>query len=124
MKLFGIGSDTLEQIKLYLNYVGDYIEDLEEAAQDANGNIFLKFTDDSRRVIKLYPIEYSEILVNQYVDLLFSIFQKYLNGLSYYINEEDLTSELLDDWYNNEDIMGDHVFIETDDWAFIVQQKV
>ena len=124
MKLFGIGSDTLEQIKLYLNYVGDYIEDLEEAAQDADGNIFLKFTDDSRRVIKLYPIEYSEILVNQYVDLLFSIFQKYLNGLSYYINEEDLTSELFDDWYNNEDIMGDHVFIETDDWAFIVQQKV
>ena len=124
MKLFGIGSDTLEQIKLYLNYVGDYIEDLEEAAQDADGNIFLKFTDDSRRVIKLYPIEYSEILVNQYVDLLFSVFQKYLNGLSYYINEEDLTSELFDDWYNNEDIMGDHVFIETDDWAFIVQQKV
>lgn len=124
MKLFGISSDTLEQIKLYLNYVGDYIEDLEEAAQDANGNIFLKFTDDSRRVIKLYPIEYSEILVNQYVDLLFSVFQKYLNGLSYYINEEDLTSELFDDWYNNEDIMGDHVFIETDDWAFIVQQKV
>lgn len=124
MKLFGIGSDTLEQIKLYLNYVGDYIEDLEEAAQDANGNIFLKFTDDSRRVIKLYPIEYSEILVNQYVDLLFSVFHKYLKGLSYYINEEDLTSELLDDWYNNDDIMGDHVFIETDDWSFIVQQKV
>lgn len=124
MKLFGISSDTLEQIKLYLNYVGDYIEDLEEAAQDANGNIFLKFTDDSRRVIKLYPIEYSEILVNQYVDLLFSIFDKYLKGLSYYINEEDLTLELLNDWYNNEDIMGDHVFIETDDWAFIVQQKV